>query len=114
VLISTKNSRKRLIKALLAVPRQRTDLLPFYSRLTAILSREVFKDIGTAVVDQLEKDFHWNVKKGKTDQAGFFIEEKIKNIRFIGELIKFRVTPTHIAFHCLKVLLNSNGQGLAG
>jgi regulator of nonsense transcripts 2 len=73
-LISTKNSRKRLIKALLAVPRQRTDLLPFYSRLAAILSREVFKDIGSGVVDQLEKDFHHHVKKGKTDQAGFFIE----------------------------------------
>jgi regulator of nonsense transcripts 2 len=36
-----------------------------------------------------------------------FHEEKIKNIRFIGELTKFRITPLHVVFHCIQVLLNN-------
>jgi regulator of nonsense transcripts 2 len=27
------------------------------------------------------------------------------NIRYIAELTKFRITPQHVVFHCLKVLL---------
>lgn len=104
---STRNSRKRLVKTLASVPRSRTDLLPYHARLTATLSREMFPDVGISLVDQLERDFHHHVKKGKTDQQGFMMEEKIKNIRFIGELVKFRVTPTHIAFHCLKVCISA-------
>lgn len=28
------------------------------------------------------------------------------NIRYIAELTKFRITPQHVIFHCLKVLLD--------
>jgi regulator of nonsense transcripts 2 len=28
------------------------------------------------------------------------------NIRYIAELTKFRITPQHVVFHCLKVLLD--------
>lgn len=31
------------------------------------------------------------------------IETKIKNIRFIGELCKFRIAPAGLVFTCLKV-----------
>lgn len=30
----------------------------------------------------------------------------LQNTRFIGELTKFRVTPTHTVFHCFKVCLD--------
>jgi regulator of nonsense transcripts 2 len=33
------------------------------------------------------------------------IEEKLKNIRFIGELVKFRITPNLMVFHFIKLLL---------
>lgn len=31
------------------------------------------------------------------------IETKIKNIRFIGELCKFKIAPAGLVFSCLKV-----------
>ncbi|KAJ3089612.1 hypothetical protein HK102_005928 [Quaeritorhiza haematococci] len=99
--VNSKGSRKRLVRTLLAVSRQRLDLLPYYSRLIATLN-VYMPEIGTAVVDALEREFHGHQKR--KDQV--FIEEKIKNIRFLAELTKFRVTPLHVIFHCLKVLLD--------
>ena len=32
-------------------------------------------------------------------------EVRFLNIRYIAELTKFRITPQHVIFHCLKVLL---------
>ncbi|ORY06254.1 ARM repeat-containing protein, partial [Neocallimastix californiae] len=103
--VNTKSSMKKLIKTLVNVPRQRLDLLPYYSRLVSTLSK-CFPEIGDSVINELEAEFHRFQKK--SDQM--FHEEKIKNIRFIGELTKFRVTPLHVVFHCIQVLLeNFNG-----
>ncbi|KAJ3225297.1 hypothetical protein HK099_007032 [Clydaea vesicula] len=99
---NTKNARKRLVKVLLSSPRQRLDVLPYYSRLICTLNI-YFPEIGTAVLDSLQKEFHFHVKK--KDQHK--IEERVKNIRYIAELTKFRVTPVHVIFHCIKVLLDS-------
>ncbi|TPX58145.1 hypothetical protein SpCBS45565_g08073 [Spizellomyces sp. 'palustris'] len=99
--LNSKSTRKKLIKTLLAVPRQRLDLLPYYSRLIATLN-PYMPDIGAGIVDALERSFHGHQKR----KEQVFIEEKIKNIRFIGELTKFKVTPLHIVFHCIKVLLD--------
>ncbi|KAI8900244.1 armadillo-type protein [Globomyces pollinis-pini] len=98
--VNNKGTRKQLIQALLGVSRQRLDLLPYYSRLIATLN-PYFPDVGSTVVAELERSFHYHQKK----KEQVFIEEKLKNIRFIGELTKFKVTPSHIVFHCLKVLL---------
>jgi len=100
--VNNKSSMKRLIKTLVNVPRQRLDLLPYYSRLVSTLNK-CFPEIGDAVINELEAEFHRLQKKG--DQM--LHEEKIKNIRFIGELTKFRVTPLHVVFHCIQVLLNN-------
>lgn len=35
------------------------------------------------------------------------IETKIRNIRFIGELCKFRIAPAGLVFSCLKVMYRS-------
>ncbi|KAG4098015.1 ARM repeat-containing protein [Neocallimastix lanati (nom. inval.)] len=103
--VNNKGSMKKLIKTLVNVPRQRLDLLPYYSRLISTLNR-CFPEIGESVINELEAEFHRLQRKG--DQM--FHEEKIKNIRFIGELTKFRVTPLHVVFHCIQVLLgNFNG-----
>lgn len=34
------------------------------------------------------------------------IETKIRNIRFIGELCKFKIAPAGLVFSCLKVISN--------
>ncbi|KAI8927114.1 armadillo-type protein [Entophlyctis helioformis] len=98
---NNKGSRRKLIKALLAVPRQRLELLPYYSRLIATLN-PYMPDIGTMVVAELGSSFNYHQRK----KNQVFVEEKIKNARFIAELTKFRITPTHTVFHCIKVLLD--------
>ncbi|CAG8606881.1 31439_t:CDS:10, partial [Gigaspora margarita] len=99
--LNSKASRKKLIKTLVGVPRIRLDLLPYYSRLIATLNPH-YPDIATAVLQALEGEFKSLQKKKTLD----FLETKIKNIRFLSELTKFRITPQHIIFHCLKVVID--------
>ena len=98
---NSKNARNKLAQTLLEVPRQRTDLLPYYSRLLATL-HPFMPEVGEYVVEQLQSSFRYHQRK----KEQMFVEEKIKNIRFLGELTKFRVTPTFVIFNCLKVLLD--------
>ncbi|KAK9768056.1 mRNA decay protein [Basidiobolus ranarum] len=99
--LNSKAARKRLIQALVGVARARLDLLPYYSRLIATLN-PYFPDIGQGVVTALEHEF----KTLKFRKGQDLLETRIKNIRFIGELTKFKITPLYLTFHCLKVLLD--------
>jgi regulator of nonsense transcripts 2 len=94
---SVRNSRKRLSKALFLVPRNRLDLLPYYSRMAAILDR-VWPDIAPPVVKDLEQQFHGQAKFKKNQN----IESRFKTARYIGELTKFRVAPPIVALRCIK------------
>jgi regulator of nonsense transcripts 2 len=88
-------SRKRLEKAIFLVPRSRLDLIPYYSRLSAILDR-VFPDITSALVSELEQQFHGLAKWKKQSS----LESRVRNARFIGELTKFRVAAPIVALRC--------------
>ncbi|CAG8561233.1 3829_t:CDS:10, partial [Paraglomus brasilianum] len=99
--LNTKAARKKLIKTLAGVPRNRLDLLPYYARLIATLNPH-FPDVGSSVLQALENEFKHLQKKKSQD----LLETKIKNIRYLAELTKFRITPQHVIFHCLKVVLD--------
>ncbi|KAI9361822.1 armadillo-type protein, partial [Pilaira anomala] len=99
--MNNKNARKKLVKTLLHVPRQRVDLLPYYSRLIATLN-VYFPDIGEMVLAALTHEFK-GLQRRKTQDL---LESRIKNIRFLSELTKFKVTPAHTIFHSLKVALD--------
>ncbi|KAI9193580.1 armadillo-type protein [Polychytrium aggregatum] len=105
---NSKGARKRLAKVLVSVPRQRLDLLPYYARLIATV-HPFMPDIASAVLEQLENDFqHFQRKKDQN-----LLEERVKNIRFLSELTKFKITPQHVIFHCLKVCLDDfNGTNI--
>lgn len=94
---SSRNSRKRLSQTLFLVPRSRLDLLPYYSRLTAILDR-VWPDIAPPLVKELEQQFHGQTKFKKNQN----IDSRFKTARYIGELTKFRVAPPIVALRCIK------------
>ncbi|CAB0039926.1 unnamed protein product [Trichogramma brassicae] len=98
--LNTKNNKKKLIKTLFGVSRIRLDLLPFYSRLAAILY-PVMPEVGNDLCQMLKQDFKYHVHK--KDQIN--IESKIKVVRYIGELVKFKLYSKAEALHCLKVLL---------
>lgn len=98
---SSKNSRKRLTQTLFLVPRTRLDLLPYYSRMAATLSR-VWGDIAESLVTDLEQQFHGQAKYKKNQN----IESRLKTARYIGELTKFRLAPPMVAFRCIRRCLD--------
>ena len=53
---NTKNNRKKLVKNLFAVQRNRQDLLPFYSRLVATLY-PCMPEIAVDLAQYLKQDF---------------------------------------------------------
>lgn len=95
---NSKANRNRLVKTLFAVPRTHLELLAYYSRLVATLQSVLKDDIGNELVDLLADEFNYLFKK----RNQFRLESKIKNIRFLAELVKFRICPPFIAFRCLK------------
>lgn len=99
--LNSKPARRRLVKQLLAIPRSRTDLIPYYARLVATLT-PYMPDIGKAIIDALDEEFRYLQRKRMVDLS----ETRAKNARFIAELTKFKVTPLHIIFHCFKVCLD--------
>lgn len=99
--LNTRPNRKKLVRSLFLVPRTRLDLLPFYARFVATLN-PCMPDIASDLVAMLKQDFKFHIKK--KDQIN--IESKVKTVRFIGELVKFKVFPKSEALFCLKLLLS--------
>ncbi|KAI3463563.1 hypothetical protein Pfo_020226 [Paulownia fortunei] len=99
--LNSKSSRKKLVRALFNVPRTSLELLPYYSRMVATLST-CMKDVSSMLLQLLEEEF--NTLTNKKDQMN--IETKIRNIRFIGELCKFKIAPAGLVFSCLKACLD--------
>lgn len=98
--LNTKPNRRKLVRALFLVPRTRLDLLPFYARFVAILY-PCMPDVANDLVAMLKQDFKFHIKK--KDQIN--IESKVKTVRFIGELVKFKMFSKSDALCCLKMLL---------
>uniref|UniRef100_A0A671TBT7 Regulator of nonsense transcripts 2 n=1 Tax=Sinocyclocheilus anshuiensis TaxID=1608454 RepID=A0A671TBT7_9TELE len=99
--MNTKSNRRKLVRALFTVPRQRLDLLPFYARLVATL-HPCMSDVAEDLCSMLKGDFRFHIRK--KDQIN--IETKNKTVRFIGELAKFKMFSKTDALHCLKMLLS--------
>ncbi|KAG2660031.1 regulator of nonsense transcripts UPF2-like [Panicum virgatum] len=99
--LNSKANRKKLVRALFNVNRTSLELLPYYSRLVATLST-CMKDVPSMLLSMLEEEFNFLINK--KDQIN--IETKIKNIRFIGELCKFKMAPPALVFSCLKACLD--------
>uniref|UniRef100_A0A8C2HI57 UPF2 regulator of nonsense mediated mRNA decay n=1 Tax=Cyprinus carpio TaxID=7962 RepID=A0A8C2HI57_CYPCA len=93
--MNTKSNRRKLVRALFTVPRQRLDLLPFYARLVATL-HPCMSDVAEDLCSMLKGDFRFHIRK--KDQIN--IETKNKTVRFIGELAKFKMFPKTDTLHC--------------
>ncbi|EEY60387.1 regulator of nonsense transcripts 2, putative [Phytophthora infestans T30-4] len=95
---NSKATRSRLVKTLYAVPRTHLELLAHYARLVATLQSVLKEDIGGELVSLLVGEFHGLIKR----RNQFRLESKIKNIRFLAELVKFRLCPPATGFRCLQ------------
>ncbi|KAF9227255.1 ARM repeat-containing protein [Gyrodon lividus] len=101
--LNSKAARKRLIKFLTAVPKNRTDLLPHYSRLVATLSKYM-PDIGSELVASLDEEFRYLQRKKNVVKE--LAEVRTKNIVFLSNLTKFNIVPSHLILHTFKVCLD--------
>ncbi|KIY66874.1 ARM repeat-containing protein [Cylindrobasidium torrendii FP15055 ss-10] len=101
--LSSKAARKRLVKFLSQVPKNRTDLLPHYSRLVATLCKYM-PDIGTDLIAVLDEEFRYLQRKKNVVKE--LAEVRLKNIMFISNLTKFGVVPVHTVLHMFKVCLD--------
>ncbi|KAL8219086.1 UNVERIFIED_CONTAM: Regulator of nonsense transcripts upf2 [Gekko kuhli] len=57
--MNTKANRRKLVRALFIVPRQRLDLLPFYARLVATL-HPCMSDVAEDLCSMLKGDFRFH------------------------------------------------------
>ncbi|KAF8633394.1 hypothetical protein AX17_004565 [Amanita inopinata Kibby_2008] len=101
--LNSKAARKRLIKFFSQVPKNRTDLLPHYSRLAATLNKYM-PDIGTELVAILDDEFRYLQRKKNIVKE--LAEVRMKNILFLSNLTKFQVVPSHLILHIFKVCLD--------
>ncbi|KAG6849824.1 hypothetical protein H0H93_004633 [Arthromyces matolae] len=91
--LNSKAARKRIVKFLAQVPKNRTDLLPHYSRLVATLNKYM-PDIGTELVAILDEEFR-------------YLQRKKNVVKELAEVrLKFRVVPTHLILHIFKVCVD--------
>lgn len=101
--LNSKAARKRLIKFLGAVPKNRTDLLPHYARFVATLNRYM-PDIGAELVALLDEEFRYLQRKKNVVKE--LSEVRMKNMLYLSNLTKFRVVPSHLILHMFKVCLD--------
>lgn len=100
---ASRNARRRMARALCQVPIGALQLLPYYSRVAAVLA-PLFPDIVAAVVANLEAEFADLV--AKKDATLRTLEPRVRNARYIAELLKFNIFPPGSAFSLLKSLLD--------
>ena len=94
-------ARKRLAKQLLSVPRTALELLPHYARVTAVVS-VAYRDVADIVVQELSSEFRYWLRR----KSQHTLESRIKNIRFLAELVKFRIAPPRVIFGCLHTCID--------
>ncbi|CAI4227186.1 unnamed protein product [Auanema sp. JU1783] len=102
--LNTKGNRKRLVKTLLSTPGNRLDLIPFIARLLATLF-PVMPDVVTEITNHLVKNFKDYMKIRDTKTSAVRVEEKLKCVVFIAELVKFELVPRAEALNCLRQLV---------
>jgi regulator of nonsense transcripts 2 len=100
--LNSKAARKRLIKFLAEVPKNRTDLLPHYARFIATLNTYM-PDVGAGVIDSLDEELRYLQRKKLVRELD---SVRTKNVRFYGELAKFKVAQPYSILHALKVFLD--------
>lgn len=88
--LNTREHKHKLVRVLLSAPRQQLSLIPMYCRFLANLSFDLPR-VTEKVLEGLKEELHRRKKDLK------YLEEKIRNVRYLGELTKFDlITPSEI------------------
>ena len=98
--VNSRASRRKLASNMMKIPRNRMELIPQYARVVTTLNR-IYGDIGSPIIESLFGDFYGMYKARSPDH----LQSKVKNVRYIGELIKFKIAAPIYAFKIFKLLL---------
>eukprot|EP01025_Chloroclados_australasicus_P032332 TRINITY_DN3277_c0_g2_i3.p1 TRINITY_DN3277_c0_g2~~TRINITY_DN3277_c0_g2_i3.p1 ORF type:complete len:917 (-),score=106.76 TRINITY_DN3277_c0_g2_i3:53-2803(-) len=101
--INSKGNRRKMIRALCQLPKGCLQLLPYYARIAASLG-VVFPDITCGVLAYLEQEF--SKLQSRKDGTRLTLEPRIRNIKYLGELCKFKCAQFGVVFTTLKTLLD--------
>ncbi|BEI85184.1 hypothetical protein CcaverHIS002_0505850 [Cutaneotrichosporon cavernicola] len=101
--LNSKAARRRLIKFIGAVPKSRTDLLPHYGRFVAIIDKYM-PDVGKGIIETLDEEMRYLQRKRTVRELD---SVRLKNVRFYGELAKFKVARPYTILHVLKVFVDN-------
>ena len=105
--LNTKNNRMRLVEAMYTLPRTRVDEIPYWTRLLATLHAHMRGDMAEELVSLLTSEFY-RLLRGRSQ---YRLESKIRNMRYLTELTKFKVAPPTLIFkvwHALLLSFNPN------
>ena len=100
--VNSKGARKRLLAALSFVPRGRTELVPNFARIVACFNRVYPGEFSEPLLEHLHKQFYGQLR-AKNQLHG--VADRIRTVRYIAELVKFRVAPPIAVFRCFQGLL---------
>ncbi|KAK4687311.1 regulator of nonsense transcripts 2, partial [Tremellales sp. Uapishka_1] len=100
--LNSKAARRRLVAFIGAVPKNRTDLLPHYARFVATVDKYM-PDVGKGIIEILDEELRYLQRKRTVRELD---SVRLKNVRFWGELAKFKVAKPYSILHVLKVFLD--------
>ena len=104
---ATPSTRRRAVHELVSVPRGDVHKIPHYARIAAALGQIFVSDIRGPVSHAIREEFWVLSREGRGDVATF--EHRLKNARFLGELVKFRMVTAPEAFEAIRWLLERFG-----
>eukprot|EP01091_Cochliopodium_minus_P000034 TRINITY_DN1003_c0_g1_i1.p1 TRINITY_DN1003_c0_g1~~TRINITY_DN1003_c0_g1_i1.p1 ORF type:complete len:1191 (+),score=426.85 TRINITY_DN1003_c0_g1_i1:21-3593(+) len=96
--VNTKKSRKSLVEELYRVPKNKLELIPYYSRMVATLN-QYFPKLAERLLERLINEFYHLAKMTDVNTSNLTAERKNKNIKFLSELTKFKVCPSDKTFY---------------
>ncbi|KAJ1768510.1 mRNA decay protein [Coemansia sp. RSA 1813] len=98
--VNTRANRELLVRALVDIRRQQIYIIPYYARFIAVLNK-YFPEIGESVVEELMRESNWLAKQRFKN----LMDVRLKNVKYIAELTKFKVAPLYVAYRCAKNML---------
>lgn len=101
---ASKSFQKKLADVILNTPLDTLQLLPYYCRVLATLY-PIFPAIAVEVAAYLQKAWI-GMLHSKNFSNDRLLDRRIRNARFVGEMVKFRIFPAGTAFVLLKKLLD--------
>jgi regulator of nonsense transcripts 2 len=92
-MFNTKGNRRRLVEHILSLRPSRAERIPFYCRFVANLHPYV-SSVGAELAEALAAEF---LRLQKKKELQLRLDLKIRNIKFVAELVKFKIfAPNHL------------------